>query len=60
MKRVNKEGLKEDYTRDEKVGSVVHCLMSLPLLPPREIADALFDIQANLTRIVNMPAGFRS
>jgi len=47
MKRVNKEGLK-DYTRDEDVGSVVHCLMSFPLLLPREIADALSDIQAQL------------
>jgi len=48
MKCVNKESLKEDYTRDEDVGSVVHCLTSLPLLPPREIADALSDIQAQL------------
>jgi len=48
MKRVNKEGLKEDYTRDENVGSAVHCLMSLPLLPPHEIAYALFDIKAQL------------
>jgi len=46
MKRVNIEGLKEDYTRDENVGSAVDCLMSLPLLPPREIAYALFDIKA--------------
>jgi len=44
MKRVNKEGLKVDYTRDEDVGSIAHCLVSLPLLPPREIADALSDI----------------
>jgi len=48
MKHVNKEGLKEDYTRDEDVGSVVHCLMSLPLLPPREIAYALSDTRAQL------------
>ena len=48
MKRVNKEGLKEDYTRDQEVGSVVHCLMSLPLLPPREIVDAVSDIEAQL------------
>ena len=49
MKRVNKEGLKEAYTRDEDVGSVVHCLMSLPLLPPRAIPDALSDIQAQVS-----------
>jgi len=52
MKRVNKEGLKEDYTREQDVGSIVHCLMSLPLLPPREIADALSDIQVQLAGAV--------
>ena len=29
---------------DEDVGSVAHCLVSLPLLPPPEIADAVSDI----------------
>jgi len=48
MKRVNKEGLKEDYTRAEGAGIVVHCLVSLLLLRPREIADVLSDIQAQL------------
>ena len=57
MKRVNKEGLKKDSIRDDDVGIVVHCLVSLPLLLPREIADVLSDIQAQLAA---EPAGFSS
>jgi len=33
MKRVNKEGLKEDYTRDEKVGSVEELVSRLRSSP---------------------------
>ena len=59
MKRVNKEGLKEDYTRDQELGSVVHCLTSLPL-PPREIADAVSDIQVQLDADSQHASSFRS
>ena len=44
MKRVNKVGLKDDYALDEDV----HCLMSLPLLPPSAIADAVSEVHAQL------------
>ena len=42
MKRVNKERLKKDSIRDDDVGIVVHCLVSLLLLRPREIAECSF------------------
>jgi len=42
-KLVNKVGLKDDYALED-----VHCLMSLPLLPPSAIADAVSEGHAQL------------
>ena len=48
VKRTNKIGLKEAYGSDEDVHNVVHCLVSLPLLPPKEIVAAIDDVEAHV------------
>ena len=48
VKRVNKVGLREAYTSNDEVSGIVHCLVSLPLLPPGEISAAVSDVQAQL------------
>jgi len=45
IKRTNKIGVKDVYGRDADVKMIVHCLVSLPLLPPAHITDAVVDIQ---------------
>ena len=45
MKRCNKIGLKESYGRDVDVATIVHCLLSLSLLPASDIIDAVSQIQ---------------
>ena len=40
MKRCNKIGLKESNGRDVDVTVIVHCLLSLPLLPVSDILDS--------------------
>lgn len=48
IKRTNKIGLKDVYGRNADVNMIVHCLMSLPLLPPTDITDAMADIQEHV------------
>ena len=48
VKRVNKLGLRDAYTSSDDVSSIVHCLVSLPLLPPGEISAAVSDVKAQL------------
>jgi len=49
IKRTNKIGLKDEYDgREPDVNMIVHCLMSLPLLPPTDITDAMADIEEHV------------
>jgi len=48
IKRTNKIGLKDAYGREPDVNMIVHCLMSLPLLPPTDITDAMAGIQEHV------------
>ena len=49
IKCTNKIGLKDAYDgREPDVNMIVHCLMSLPLLPPTDITDAMADIQEHV------------
>jgi len=59
MKRVNKVGLKDDNRRDEDARSVVQCLMSLKLLPPSAIADAVSEVHAQLDADSQHASGLR-
>ena len=48
IKRTSKIGLKEAYGSHEDVQNVVQCLVSLPLLPLKEIVAAIDDIEAHM------------
>jgi len=48
IKRTNKIGLKDAYGREPDVNMIVHCLMSLLLLPPTDVTDAMADIQEHV------------
>lgn len=49
VKRLQKAGLKEAYQRQNDVKDTVQCLICLPLLPGREIEQALYEVRAAIS-----------